>query len=64
VDEEWSLAETVARTGLPEDLVRHWTAAIDRAEFKRYQAAVILKVSPRAFGRGRRMPLAQRWRSA
>lgn len=64
VDEECSVEETVARTGLAEDVVRHWTQAIDRAEFKRYQAAVILKVSPRAFGRGRRMPLAQRWRPA
>lgn len=62
VDDELSLEETVARTGLPEDVVLQWTTTIDRAEYKRYQAAIIIKVSSRAFGRGRRMPLAQRWR--
>ncbi len=31
-----------------------------KSEFKRWQAPPILKVSPHAFGRGRRMPLAQK----
>jgi len=35
-------------------------ALVDRAEFKREQASVILKVSPRTFGRGRRMPIVMR----
>ena len=35
---------------------------IDGAEYKRRQAAPGLKVSPRAFGVGRRMPVAHRWR--
>jgi NAD+ synthase (glutamine-hydrolysing) len=30
-----------------------------RAEFKRRQAPLAFKVSPRAFGMGRRMPIAQ-----
>ena len=30
---------------------------VDIAQFKRDQAAVILKTSPRSFGRGRRMPI-------
>jgi NAD+ synthase/NAD+ synthase (glutamine-hydrolysing) len=62
VEEERSEEEIVRATGLAPDLVRTWTRAIDRAEFKRFQAALILKVSSRAFGRGRRMPLALRWR--
>jgi len=30
-----------------------------KAEFKRRQAAPLLKVSPRAFGLGRRIPIAR-----
>jgi NAD+ synthase (glutamine-hydrolysing) len=32
---------------------------VARAEFKRRQAPPVLKVSPRAFGMGRRMPIAR-----
>jgi NAD+ synthase (glutamine-hydrolysing) len=41
--------------GLAEQVIK--TAA--RAEFKRRQAPPVLKVSPRAFGMGRRMPIAR-----
>jgi NAD+ synthase (glutamine-hydrolysing) len=37
---------------------------IDLAEYKRRQAAMGLKVTTVAFGTGRRMPIAQRWRSS
>jgi len=33
---------------------------LSRTEFKRWQAAPIIKISGHAFGRGRRMPIAQR----
>jgi NAD+ synthase (glutamine-hydrolysing) len=36
---------------------------IDLAEFKRKQAAIGLKVTGVAFGSGRRMPIAQRYRA-
>ena len=49
-------------TGLPGPLVERWCAAIDRAQFKRDQAPLVIKVSARAFGRGRPMPMAARWR--
>lgn len=62
VEEERSEEEIVRATGLAPEMVRMWTRAMDRAEFKRFQAAVILKISSRAFGRGRRMPLALHWR--
>jgi NAD+ synthase (glutamine-hydrolysing) len=32
---------------------------VARAEFKRRQAPPVLKASPRAFGMGRRMPIAR-----
>jgi len=34
---------------------------VDRAEFKRRQAPFTLRVTSRAFGPGRRLPVAQRW---
>ncbi|MHC1766366.1 MAG: hypothetical protein AB9869_19045 [Verrucomicrobiia bacterium] len=36
---------------------------VNASEYKRRQAAPGLKVSPRAFGMGRRIPLAQRFRT-
>jgi len=35
---------------------------IDGSEYKRRQAAPGLKVTTKAFGVGRRIPVAQRWR--
>ncbi len=48
--------------GLDAAAAADWTAAIDRNEYKRFQGPVILKVSRRAFGPGRPMPIAMRWR--
>lgn len=54
-------AEIVAM-GLPEADVRRVVRLIDGAEYKRRQAAPGIKVTSRAFGMGRRVPIAQRWR--
>jgi len=40
-------------------LVRRILQMVGRAEYKRRQAAPVLKVSPRAFGMGRRIPIAR-----
>jgi NAD+ synthase (glutamine-hydrolysing) len=37
---------------------------VDRSEFKRRQAAPGVKITPRAFGRDRRLPLASGWKPA
>lgn len=58
VDGEGSLDEAVRASEAPSELVAHVARLLDRAQFKRDQAAVILKLSPRAFGRGRRYPIA------
>jgi len=34
---------------------------VNNAEFKRYQAAPILRISPKAFGMGRRMPIVGKY---
>lgn len=62
VDDELSVEEIVLATKLDRDLVVRWTTAIDRAQYKRFQAPMIPKLSARAFGPGRRMPLAMRYR--
>jgi NAD+ synthase (glutamine-hydrolysing) len=51
----------IAETGLAADLVDRVIGLIDRNEYKRKQAAPGLKVTARAFGFGRRMPIAQRY---
>jgi NAD+ synthase (glutamine-hydrolysing) len=51
-------AEIVAR-GLEAALVERVIAMVGKAEYKRRQAAPVLKVSPRSFGMGRRVPIAR-----
>ncbi len=46
---------------LPMDLVRDIVNKVDRNEYKRQQAAPGLKVTTKAFGIGRRFPIAQRY---
>jgi NH3-dependent NAD+ synthetase len=46
---------------LPVELVREIVNKVDRNEYKRQQAAPGLKVTTKAFGIGRRFPIAQRF---
>jgi hypothetical protein len=43
---------------LPLDLVQHFVRLIERSEYKRQQAAPVLKLTPKSFGLGRRFPIA------
>jgi NAD+ synthase (glutamine-hydrolysing) len=49
----------IAQKGWDADLAARIIHTVARAEFKRRQAPPVLKVSPRAFGMGRRMPIAR-----
>ena len=60
VEENLPVSAIIAR-GHDEALVRRITSLVDRNEYKREQAAPGLKVTGRAFGMGRRLPLAQRY---
>jgi len=60
IEENKSFAEIVSM-GYDPELVRDIMHKVDKAEFKRRQAAPGLKVTTKAFGIGRRMPIAQRW---
>ena len=63
VVEHLSKAEIIAR-GFPAAVVNDVINKVTFTEYKRRQAAPGLKVSPRAFGMGRRIPIAQRFRPA
>jgi len=55
-------AEAIIEQGFDADTVRKVVRMVDVAEYKRKQAAPVLKVTSRAFGSGRRMPIAQAYR--
>lgn len=60
--EEYHDPTAIARDlGLAEELVRDITRKVDRNEYKRKQAAPGLRVTSKAFGVGRRFPIAQRF---
>ena len=60
VEDDRSVAQIVA-AGFDEAVVRRVAALVDRAEYKRRQAAPGVKVTERAFGKDRRMPITQGW---
>ena len=59
--EEDRSAEDIERMGFDPALVAHITRLVDRAEYKRRQAAPGVKITGRAFGKDRRLPITQRW---
>lgn len=61
VEESRTPGDIAADTGLPLELVREIVNKVDGNEYKRQQAAPGLKVTSKAFGIGRRFPIAQRF---
>jgi NAD+ synthase (glutamine-hydrolysing) len=55
-------AAEIAAEGFDPGLVHRVIGMVERAEYKRRQAPPVLRVSPRAFGLGRRIPIARRFR--
>jgi NAD+ synthase (glutamine-hydrolysing) len=60
--EEDAGREQLALAGLPEEAVERVFALVDRNEYKRRQAPPGIKITPRAFGRDRRMPITNGYR--
>jgi NAD+ synthase (glutamine-hydrolysing) len=54
--------EEIVDLGYPAEVVKKVIALVDRAEYKRRQAAPGIKVSTRAFGRDRRLPITNQFR--
>jgi NAD+ synthase (glutamine-hydrolysing) len=61
VEDDRTLEEIVAM-GFDAPTVARVIALVDRNEYKRRQAPPGVKITPRAFGRDRRFPLAARYR--
>ena len=60
VEDDLGIDEIVAR-GHDRATVDRVVRMIDRAEYKRRQAAPGIKITPKAFGRDRRMPITNRY---
>ena len=58
-----AVGEDVVNEAFDHDLVHGVIAMVDRSEYKRRQAPPGVKITPRAFGRDRRLPLTNRYRS-
>jgi NAD+ synthase (glutamine-hydrolysing) len=54
--------EELIAAGADEATVRRVVGMIDRAEYKRRQASPGVKITPKAFGRDRRLPITNRYR--
>ncbi len=55
--------EELSSDGFDRDVVARAVALVDRAEYKRRQAPPGVRLRPKAFGRDRRTPITNRWRS-
>jgi NAD+ synthase (glutamine-hydrolysing) len=63
VEEDKSIAEIVAQ-GLPEDVVCKVVYMVDRNEYKRRLSPPGIKITPKAFGKDRRLPITNRYRNS
>ncbi len=61
VEEDRGLEEIVA-LGFERDIVAEVIRMVDRAEYKRRQAPPGVRITPRAFGKDRRLPITNRYR--
>ena len=63
VEQDLDADDLIAR-GLPEDDVRRVIRLVDLAEYKRRQAPPGVRISTKAFGRDRRLPITNRYRGS
>lgn len=61
IEENLCSQEIVKRFKLDPELVRRTVQMVNSAEYKRQQAAPALKITAKAFGMGRRFPIAQKF---
>jgi len=61
VEDDLAFDEIVSM-GFESEVVKRIVGMVDRNEYKRRQAAPGIKITPRNFGRDRRMPIANRYR--
>ncbi len=51
----------IVKKGFPKNIVKDTIAMIDRNEYKRRQTPVGIKITPKAFGKDRRMPITNKF---
>ena len=61
VEEDKSI-EYIVDMGFAEDVVKHVAKLVDGSEYKRRQSPPGIKITPRAFGRDRRLPITNRFK--
>jgi len=61
IEQKKELRTIVSETGLDDDLVRDVLRQVDQNEYKRRQAPPGLRVTEKAFGVGRRIPIVKKW---
>ena len=61
--EEDESAQQLVEAGLPQDVVYSVIRMVDRNEYKRRQSPPGIKITPKAFGRDRRLPITNRYSS-
>jgi NAD+ synthase (glutamine-hydrolysing) len=54
--------EEMVAAGMPGEVVEEVVRMVDRSEYKRRQAAPGIRITPKAFGRDRRLPITNRFR--
>jgi NAD+ synthase (glutamine-hydrolysing) len=55
-------ADELVEAGFDEELVRRVVRLVDLAEYKRRQSPLGVRVTPKAFGKDRRVPITNRYR--
>ena len=60
--EEDKSVEQIMAMGFKEEMVRRAARLVDTSEYKRRQAPPGVKITPRAFGRDRRLPITNRFK--
>ncbi len=61
VEQDEAVSEIIAK-GFDESIVKHMARLVDTSEYKRRQAPPGIKITSRAFGRDRRLPITNRFR--
>jgi len=62
--EEDKSAQQLVESGLPQDVVYRVIGMVDRNEYKRRQSPPGIKITPKAFGKDRRLPITNRYSSS
>ena len=60
--EEDKSAQQLIESGLPKEVVHSVIAMVDRNEYKRRQSPPGIKITPKAFGKDRRLPITNRYK--